>query len=154
VQIGDEVEVMVLDIDEERRRISLGIKQCKANPWDEFAKNHEKGEKVSGNIKSITDFGIFIGLPKAASTAWFTCPTSPGTKPAKKLCASYKKGDAVEAVILAVDPEARAHFPRHQATGADPFGDFTGSHDKGVIVKGKVKTVDAKGATIEVAGRC
>jgi small subunit ribosomal protein S1 len=149
VQIGDEVEVMVLDIDEERRRISLGIKQCKENPWDAFARTHEKGEKVSGNIKSITDFGIFIGLEGGIDGLVHLSDIS-WNEPGEEAVRRYKKGDAVEAVILSVDPERERISLGVKQLERDPFGDFVGSHDKGVIVKGKVKSVDAKGATIEV----
>ena len=91
VQLGDEVEVMILEIDEDRRRISLGMKQCQANPWEEFAANHNKGDKISGAVKSITDFGVFVGPALAVSTVWFTCLTCPGLKPAKKLYANTKR---------------------------------------------------------------
>jgi small subunit ribosomal protein S1 len=149
VQIGDDVDVMVLDIDEERRRISLGIKQCKENPWEAFARTHEKGEKVSGNIKSITDFGIFIGLEGGIDGLVHLSDIS-WNEPGEEAVRRYKKGDAVEAVILSVDPERERISLGVKQLERDPFGDFVGSHEKGAIVKGKVKTVDAKGATIEV----
>ena len=149
VQIGDEVEVMVLDIDEERRRISLGIKQCKPNPWEEFAKNHEKGEKVAGNIKSITDFGIFIGLEGGIDGLVHLSDIS-WNETGEEAVRKYKKGDAVEATILSVDPERERISLGIKQLERDPFGDFVGTMDKGSIIKGKVKTVDAKGATIEV----
>jgi len=149
VQIGDEVEVMVLDIDEERRRISLGIKQCKPNPWDEFAKKHEKGEKVSGNIKSITDFGIFIGLDGGIDGLVHLSDIS-WNETGEEAVRKFKKGDAVEAVILSVDPERERISLGVKQLERDPFGDFVATHEKGAIVKGKVKSVDAKGATIEV----
>jgi small subunit ribosomal protein S1 len=149
VQIGDEVEVMVLDIDEERRRISLGIKQCKPNPWDEFAKQHEKGEKVSGNIKSITDFGIFIGLDGGIDGLVHLSDIS-WNETGEEAVRKFKKGDAVEAVILSVDPERERISLGIKQLERDPFGDFVATHEKGAIVKGTVKSVDAKGATIEV----
>ncbi len=149
VQIGDEVEVMVLDIDEERRRISLGIKQCKENPWDAFARTHEKGEKVSGNIKSITDFGIFIGLEGGIDGLVHLSDIS-WNETGEEAVRKYKKGDAVEAVILSVDPERERISLGVKQLERDPFGDFVGANDKGAIIKGKVKSVDAKGATIEV----
>lgn len=149
VQIGDEVEVMVLDIDEERRRISLGIKQCKPNPWEEFAKKHEKGEKVSGNIKSITDFGIFIGLDGGIDGLVHLSDIS-WNETGEEAVRKFKKGDAVDAVILSVDPERERISLGVKQLERDPFGDFVASHEKGAVVRGKVKSVDAKGATIEV----
>ncbi len=149
VQIGDEVDVMVLEIDEERRRISLGIKQCKANPWDEFAKTHEKGQKVSGNIKSITDFGIFIGLPGGIDGLVHLSDIS-WNEAGEEAIRKFRKGDLVEAVILAVDAEGNRISLGVKQLQKDPFSDFTSSHEKGAIVKGVIKAVDAKGATVEL----
>ncbi|NBR27948.1 MAG: 30S ribosomal protein S1 [Betaproteobacteria bacterium] len=151
VQLGDEVEVMVLEIDEERRRISLGMKQCKPNPWDEFAANHRKGEKVSGQIKSITDFGVFIGLPgnidglvHLSDLSW----SVPGEEAVRK----YKKGDEVEAIVLGIDVERERISLGIKQLDGDPFTSFMSVHDKNSIVKGTVKTIDAKGAVIGLEG--
>jgi len=151
VQLGDEVEVMVLEIDEERRRISLGMKQCKPNPWDEFAANHRKGEKVSGQIKSITDFGVFIGLPgnidglvHLSDLSW----SVPGEEAVRK----YKKGDEVEAIVLAIDVERERISLGIKQLDGDPFTSFMSVHDKNSVVKGTVKTIDAKGAVIGLEG--
>ena len=149
VQIGDEVEVMVLDIDEVRRRISLGIKQCRENPWDAFARQHEKGEKVAGNIKSITDFGIFIGLDGGIDGLVHLSDIS-WNEPGEEAVRNYKKGDPIEATILSVDPERERISLGIKQLERDPFGDFVNQYDKGAIIKGTVKSVDAKGATIEV----
>jgi len=151
VQLGDEVEVMVLEIDEERRRISLGMKQCKPNPWDEFAANHRKGEKVSGQIKSITDFGVFIGLPgnidglvHLSDLSW----SVPGEEAVRK----YKKGDEVEAIVLGIDVERERISLGIKQLDGDPFTSFMSVHDKNSIVKGTVKSIDAKGAVIGLEG--
>jgi len=151
VQLGDEVEVMVLEIDEERRRISLGMKQCKPNPWDEFAANHRKGEKVSGQIKSITDFGVFIGLPgnidglvHLSDLSWSVA----GEEAVRK----YKKGDEVEAIVLGIDVERERISLGIKQLDGDPFTSFMSVHDKNSIVKGTVKTIDAKGAVIGLEG--
>jgi small subunit ribosomal protein S1 len=141
---------MVLEIDEERRRISLGIKQCKANPWDEFAKTHEKGQKVSGNIKSITDFGIFIGLPGGIDGLVHLSDIS-WNEAGEEAIRKFRKGDLVEAVILAVDAEGNRISLGIKQLAKDPFSDFAASHEKGAIVKGVIKAVDAKGATVELA---
>jgi len=151
VQIGDAVEVMVLDIDEERRRISLGIKQCRENPWDAFARQHEKGEKVSGNIKSITDFGIFIGLDGGIDGLVHLSDIS-WNEAGEEAVRRFKKGDPIEATILSVDPERERISLGIKQLERDPFGDFVGSFDKGSMVKGTVKSVDAKGATIDIDG--
>jgi small subunit ribosomal protein S1 len=140
---------MVLDIDEERRRISLGIKQCRENPWDAFARQHEKGEKVSGNIKSITDFGIFIGLDGGIDGLVHLSDIS-WNETGEEAVRNFKKGDPVEAVILSVDPERERISLGIKQLERDPFGDFCNANDKGAIVKGTVKSVDARGATIEV----
>jgi small subunit ribosomal protein S1 len=151
VQVGDEVEVMILEIDEERRRISLGMKQCKPNPWDEFAQNFKKGDKVRGQIKSITDFGIFIGLPGGidglvhlSDLSWST----PGEEAVRK----YKKGDEVEAMVLSIDVERERISLGIKQLEGDPFSNYVASHDKGAVVDGTVKSVDAKGAVIQLEG--
>jgi len=149
VQIGDEVNVMVLEVDQERRRISLGIKQTRANPWDEFAKAHEKGEKVSGTIKSITDFGIFIGLPGGIDGLVHLSDIS-WSEQGEEAIRRYKKGDTVEAVILSVDAEGNRISLGVKQMSNDPFNDYTATNDRGAIVKGTVTAVDAKGATVNL----
>jgi small subunit ribosomal protein S1 len=148
--LGTEVEVMVLDIDEDKRRISLGIKQCKANPWEEFSRSQQKGDKLSGAIKSITDFGVFIGLPGGidglvhlSDLSW----NEPGEEAVKK----YKKGDEVEATVLAIDVEKERISLGIKQLSGDPFNNYTSVSDKGSLVTGTVKAVDAKGATIHLA---
>jgi small subunit ribosomal protein S1 len=150
VQTGDEVEVMVLEIDEERRRISLGMKQCAANPWDAFAATHNKGDRVSGAIKSITDFGIFIGLDGGidglvhlSDISWLT--------PGEESVRNFSKGEEVEAVVLAVDPERERISLGLKQLDQDPFATFMAEHPRGSQVKGVVKEVDARGAVIELA---
>ncbi|GIX35509.1 MAG: 30S ribosomal protein S1 [Lysobacteraceae bacterium] len=150
VQVGDEVEVMVLDVDEERRRISLGIKQCTQNPWEVFAQNHKKGDKVSGQIKSITDFGIFIGLEGGIDGLVHLSDIS-WNATGEDVIRNFKKGDTVEAVVLAVDPERERISLGIKQLEQDPFGQFMAAHPKGSIVTGTVKEVDAKGATVELA---
>ena len=150
VQIGDEVDVMVLEVDEERRRISLGIKQTRANPWEEFAKNHDKGEKVSGTIKSITDFGIFIGLPGGIDGLVHLSDIS-WNEQGEDAIRRYKKGDTVEAVILSVDAEGNRISLGIKQLNNDPFNDFLAANERGALVKGTVTAVDAKGATVKLA---
>ena len=151
VQLGDDVEVMVLDVDAERRRISLGIKQCVSNPWEAFAAIHKKGDKVSGQIKSITDFGIFIGLDGGIDGLVHLSDISWNTT-GEDVVRNYKKGDTLEAVVLAVDPERERISPRRQADGAGPDRSVHGHQPRRApIVTGTVKEVDAKGATIELA---
>ena len=150
VQIGDEVDVMVLEVDEERRRISLGIKQTRANPWEEFAKDHDKGEKVSGTIKSITDFGIFIGLPGGIDGLVHLSDIS-WNEQGEEAIRRYKKGDTVEAVILSVDAEGNRISLGIKQMNNDPFNDFLAANERGALVKGTVTAVDAKGATIKLA---
>ncbi|WP_114653761.1 30S ribosomal protein S1 [Polynucleobacter necessarius] len=147
--LGTEVEVMVLDIDEDKRRISLGIKQCKANPWEEFSRSQQKGDKLTGAIKSITDFGVFIGLPGGidglvhlSDLSW----NEPGEEAVKK----YKKGDEVEATVLAIDIEKERISLGIKQLSGDPFNNYTSVSDKGSLVTGTVKAVDAKGATIHL----
>ncbi|MFO7287357.1 MAG: 30S ribosomal protein S1 [Gammaproteobacteria bacterium] len=147
VQIGDEVEVMVLDIDEERRRISLGLKQCKPNPWQEFAENYKKGDKVSGQIKSITDFGVFIGLPGGIDGLVHLSDLS-WDVPGEEAVRNYKKGEELEAVVLAIDPERERISLGVKQLDKDPLSVFIAEFPKGSIVKGVVQEVDAKGATV------
>jgi small subunit ribosomal protein S1 len=151
VALGDEVEVMVLEIDEDRRRISLGMKQCKPNPWEDFALAHKKGDRVKGQIKSITDFGVFIGLPgnidglvHLSDLSW----NEPGEEAVRK----FKKGDEVEAVVLAIDVERERISLGIKQLAGDPFTNFAATHEKGSLVTGKVKSVDAKGAVIDLGG--
>ena len=150
VQLGDEVEVMILEIDEDRRRISLGMKQCQANPWEEFAANHNKGDKISGAVKSITDFGVFVGLPgnidglvHLSDLSW----TESGEEAVRK----YKKGEEVEAVVLAIDVDKERISLGIKQLEGDPFSNFISVNDKGSLVKGTVKSVDAKGAVIALS---
>lgn len=150
VQVGDEVEVMVLDVDEERRRISLGMKQVAANPWETFAATHKKNDKVSGQIKSITDFGIFIGLDGGIDGLIHLSDISWNTT-GEDVVRNFKKGDTLEAVVLAVDPERERISLGVKQLEQDPFGQYMASHPKGTKVEGTVKEVDAKGATIELA---
>ncbi|ENU29773.1 30S ribosomal protein S1 [Acinetobacter sp. CIP-A165] len=150
VQIGDEVDVMVLEVDEERRRISLGIKQTRANPWEEFAKANEKGEKVSGTIKSITDFGIFIGLSGGIDGLVHLSDIS-WNEQGEDAIRRYKKGDTVEAVILSVDAEGNRISLGIKQLNSDPFNDFLAANERGALVKGTVTAVDAKGATVKLA---
>ncbi|HKO87343.1 MAG TPA: 30S ribosomal protein S1 [Burkholderiales bacterium] len=151
VQLGDEVEVMILEIDEDRRRISLGMKQCQANPWDEFAQNHRKNDKVRGQIKSITDFGIFIGLPGGIDGLVHLSDLS-WSLPGEEAVRNYKKGDELEAMVLSIDVERERISLGIKQLEGDPFTNFVGTHDKGALVKGTVKSVDAKGAVVELAG--
>ncbi len=150
VQLGDEVEVMILEIDEERRRISLGMKQCKTNPWDEFAATHNKGDKISGKIKSITDFGIFIGLDGGIDGLVHMSDIS-WADDGEVSVRDFKKGDELETVILAVDSERERISLGIKQLEQDPFQNFLATHEKGSVVKGTVKEVDAKGATITLA---
>ena len=150
VSLGDVVEVVVLEIDEERRRISLGLKQCKPNPWLQFAESHNKGDKVSGKIKSITDFGIFIGLDGGIDGLVHLSDIS-WNMPGEEAVKSYKKGDDIEAVVLQVDAERERISLGIKQLEDDPFSSFATNYKKGTIVKGTVTAVDAKGATIEIA---
>jgi len=151
VSLGDEVEVMILEIDEARRRISLGMKQCQSNPWDDFEINHKKGDKVKGQIKSITDFGVFIGLDGGIDGLVHLSDLS-WSQPGEEAVRSYKKGDEVEAVVLAIDVERERISLGIKQLEGDPFGGFASSHEKGAVVTGKVKSLDAKGATIALEG--
>jgi small subunit ribosomal protein S1 len=149
VQIGDEVEVMVLDVDEERRRISLGMKQTSANPWEAFAAIHKKNDKVSGTIKSITDFGIFVGLEGGIDGLVHLSDISWQTT-GEDLVRNFKKGDTVDAVVLAVDPERERISLGIKQLEQDPFGQFMAAHPRGSILTGTVREVDARGATIDL----
>ncbi|MPY23791.1 30S ribosomal protein S1 [Shewanella psychropiezotolerans] len=150
VNLGDEVEVLVLDIDEERRRISLGLKQCKVNPWDDFAERFNKGDKVTGKIKSITDFGIFIGLDGGIDGLVHLSDISwNGT--GEEAVADYKKGDEINAVVLSVDPERERISLGVKQTEDDPFNAYLADKKKGSVVNGTVIAVDAKGVTVELA---
>lgn len=149
VQLGTDVEVMVLDIDEDRRRISLGLKQCKPNPWEAFAGTHNKGDKVSGKIKSITDFGIFIGLEGGIDGLVHLSDIS-WNEGGEEAVRRYKKGEEVEAVVLAVDPERERISLGIKQLEGDPFSSFVSVHGKGTIVTGTVLSVDAKGANIQL----
>ncbi|MHB1238313.1 MAG: 30S ribosomal protein S1, partial [Gallionella sp.] len=151
VSLGDEVEVMILEIDEARRRISLGMKQCQSNPWDDFEINHKKGDKVKGQIKSITDFGVFIGLDGGIDGLVHLSDLS-WSQPGEEAVRSYKKGDEVEAVVLAIDVERERISLGIKQMEGDPFGGFASSHEKGAVVTGKVKSLDAKGAVIALEG--
>ena len=149
VNLGDEVEVMVLEIDEERRRISLGLKQCKDNPWEVFAKSHNKGDRVSGNIKSITDFGIFIGLDGGIDGLVHLSDISWNVS-GEDAVREFKKGDEIEAVVLQVDPERERISLGVKQMDSDPFSEYLENNKKGSLVKGLLKDVDAKGATVDL----
>ncbi|KEA52495.1 MULTISPECIES: 30S ribosomal protein S1 [Mangrovibacter] len=150
VNVGDVVEVMVLDIDEERRRISLGLKQCKANPWQQFAETHNKGDRVEGKIKSITDFGIFIGLDGGIDGLVHLSDISWNVA-GEEAVREYKKGDEIAAVVLQVDAERERISLGVKQLAEDPFNNYVAVNKKGAIVTGKVTAVDAKGATVELA---
>ncbi len=149
VQVGDETQVMVLDVDEERRRISLGMKQCQPNPWEAFAALNNKGDKVSGQIKSITDFGIFIGLDGGIDGLVHLSDIS-WNSTGEDVARNYKKGDTLEAVVLAVDPERERISLGVKQLEQDPFGQFMAAHPKGSMLTGKVQEVDPRGATIDL----
>ena len=151
VSVGDVVEVMVLEVDEERRRISLGLKQCKANPWEHFASTHNKNDKVSGKIKSITDFGIFIGLEGGIDGLVHLSDIS-WNQSGEEAVRNYKKGDEVEAVVLQVDALKERISLGIKQLESDPFTNFVDSTKKGAIVSGKVTAVDAKGVSVELEG--
>ena len=150
VQLGDEVEVMILEIDEDRRRISLGMKQCQVNPWEEFAANHNKGDKISGAVKSITDFGVFVGLPGGIDGLVHLSDLS-WTEAGEEAVRKYKKGEEVEAVVLAIDVDKERISLGIKQLEGDPFGNFISVNDKGSLVKGSVKSVDAKGAVVALS---
>ncbi len=150
-QLGDEVEVMVLEIDEDRRRISLGMKQCRPNPWEEFAMNHKKGDKVRGQIKSITDFGIFIGLPGGIDGLVHLSDLS-WAKPGEEMVRDFKKGQDVDTVVLSIDVERERISLGVKQLEGDPFTNFIQTHEKNSLVNGTVKSVDPKGAVIQLEG--
>jgi len=149
VHTGQEVEVMVLDVDEERRRISLGLKQCQANPWKEFAENYNRGDKVAGQIKSITDFGIFIGLPGNIDGLVHLSDIS-WDQPGEEAVRNYQKGQQIEAMVLSIDPERERISLGVKQLAKDPFSSYIADNPKGTIVKGVVKDVDARGAVIDL----
>jgi small subunit ribosomal protein S1 len=149
VHVGQEVEVMVLDIDEERRRISLGVKQCKTNPWKEFAENYNRGDRVSGQIKSITDFGIFIGLAGGIDGLVHLSDIS-WDMPGEEAVRSYQKAQQVDAMVLSIDPERERISLGIKQLAKDPFSAYIAEHPKGSIVTGVVREVDAKGAIIDL----
>lgn len=150
VQLGDEVEIMILEIDEDRRRISLGMKQCKPNPWEDFAMSQEKGNKVSGQIKSITDFGVFIGLPGNIDGLVHLSDLS-WSQPGEEAVRNYKKGDEVEALVLSIDVERERISLGIKQMEGDPFNSFVTIHDKNSIIQGTVKSIDPKGAVIALS---
>jgi small subunit ribosomal protein S1 len=149
VQTGEEVEVMVLDVDEERRRISLGLKQCKANPWKEFAENFNRGDKVSGQVKSITDFGIFIGLAGNIDGLVHLSDIS-WDQPGEEAVRSYQKGQLIEAMVLSIDPERERISLGVKQLAKDPFSGWVAEHPRGSVVTGTVTDVDARGALIDL----
>ena len=149
VQVGDEVEVMILEIDEERRRISLGMKQCMPNPWEDFAREYKKGDRVKGQIKSITDFGVFVGLPGGIDGLVHLSDLS-WSEQGEEAVKRFKKGGDVEAVVLSIDVERERISLGIKQLEGDPFTNFLASHDKNSIVSGTVKSVDAKGAVIAI----
>ncbi len=149
VSVGDEVEVMILDIDEERRRISLGMKQCQANPWDAFAATHQKGDKVSGQIKSITDFGVFIGLEGGIDGLIHLSDLS-WNEPGEEAVRQFKKGEEIEAVVIAIDPERERISLGLKQLESDPIGQYSNDTQKGKIVTGTVREVDARGAVVDL----
>ena len=151
VHIGEEVEVMVLDIDEERRRISLGIKQCKPNPWREFADNYNRGDHVTGQIRSITDFGLFIGLPGGIDGLVHLSDLS-WDVPGEEAVRNYQKAQTVEAIVVAIDPERERISLSVKQLAKDPFSTWIAEHPKGSIVRGLVREVDAKGAIVDLGG--
>lgn len=150
VNIGDEVDVMILDIDEERRRISLGIKQCTPNPWETFSGQYNKGDRVSGSIKSITDFGIFIGLEGGIDGLVHLSDLS-WSETGEEAVRRFKKGDEAEAVILSIDPERERISLGIKQLDSDPVAEYLAVNDKGSIVTGRVIEVDAKEAHVELA---
>ena len=151
VQLGDEVEVMILEIDEDRRRISLGMKQCMPNPWEEFSMNFKKGDKVRGQIKSITDFGIFIGLPGTIDGLVHLSDLS-WSQPGEEAVRQFKKGEEIEAMVLSIDVERERISLGIKQMQGDPFNNFITGNEKGTIVTGTVKSVDAKGAVVTLPG--
>ncbi|MBI1396087.1 MAG: 30S ribosomal protein S1 [Betaproteobacteria bacterium] len=151
VQLGDEVEVMILEIDEDRRRISLGMKQCMANPWEDFSANYKKGDRVRGQIKSITDFGVFIGLPGGIDGLVHLSDLS-WNVPGEEAVRNYKKGEEVEAVVLGIDVERERISLGIKQLEGDPFTNYVSAHDKNSVVEGTVKSIDPKGAVVSLEG--
>ena len=151
VQLGDEVEVMILEIDEDRRRISLGMKQCMANPWEEFSQNHKKGDKVRGQIKSITDFGVFIGLPGGIDGLVHLSDLS-WSQAGEEAIRGFKKGDEVEAVVLAIDTDKERISLGIKQLEGDPYTNYIATHEKNTITRCTVKSVDARGAVCQLDG--
>src|SRR6266849_65524 len=151
VQVGDEVEVMILEIDEERRRISLGMKQCMPNPWEDFAREYKKGDRVKGQIKSITDFGVFVGLPGGIDGLVHLSDLS-WSQAGEEAVKNFKKGEEVEAVVLSIDVERERISLGVKQLEGDPFTNFIASHEKNSVVDGAVKSVDAKGAVVALGG--
>ena len=149
VSLGDEVEVMVLEIDEDKRRISLGMKQCKANPWEEFSTTVQRGDRVKGPVKSITDFGVFVGLAAGIDGLVHLSDLS-WNEPGEAAVRNYKKGQEVEAIVLAVDVDRERISLGIKQLDSDPFTSYTTVNDRGMAVTGKVKTVDARGAEIQL----
>jgi small subunit ribosomal protein S1 len=149
VSLGDEVEVMVLEIDEDKRRISLGMKQCKANPWEEFSGNVHRGDKVKGPIKSITDFGVFVGLAQGIDGLVHLSDLS-WHEPGEQAVRNYKKGQEVDAIVLAIDVERERISLGIKQLDGDPFANYTSVNDRGALVTGKVKSVDPRGAEIQL----
>jgi small subunit ribosomal protein S1 len=151
VQVGDEVEVMILEIDEERRRISLGMKQCMPNPWEDFAREYKKGDRVKGQIKSITDFGVFVGLPGGIDGLVHLSDLS-WSQPGEEAVKNFKKAEELEAVVLSIDVERERISLGIKQLEGDPFTNFIASHEKNSVVQGTVKSVDAKGAVVALLG--
>ena len=151
LHVGDEVEVMILDIDDERRRISLGIKQCQANPWEDFSANHKKGDRIEGTIKSITDFGVFVGLEGGIDGLIHLSDLS-WERPGEEVVREYSKGDQVDAIVLSVDPERERISLGIKQVNTDPFAIYVGENGKGSQASGRVISVDAKGAVIDLGG--
>jgi small subunit ribosomal protein S1 len=151
VQVGDEVEVMILEIDEERRRISLGMKQCMPNPWEDFAREFKKGDKVKGQIKSITDFGVFVGLAGGIDGLVHLSDLS-WSAAGEEAVKNFKKGEEVEAVVLSIDVERERISLGVKQLEGDPFTNFIAGHEKNSVINGIVKSVDAKGAVVVIAG--
>ncbi|NLC35318.1 MAG: S1 RNA-binding domain-containing protein, partial [Alcaligenaceae bacterium] len=150
VTLGEEVEVMVLEIDEDRRRISLGMKQCRANPWEEFSINFKRGDKVHGAIKSITDFGVFVGLPGGIDGLVHLSDLS-WSESGEEAVRNYKKGDEIDAVVLAIDTDKERISLGVKQLEGDPFNNYVATYDKGAVVQGVVKSVEPKGAVVTLS---
>ena len=150
VTLGEEVEVMVLEIDEDRRRISLGMKQCRANPWEEFSINFKRGDKVRGAIKSITDFGVFVGLPGGIDGLVHLSDLS-WTDSGEEAVRNFKKGDEIDAVVLGIDTDKERISLGIKQLDGDPFNNFVATYDKGAVVPGVIKSVEPKGAVITLS---